>query len=50
MTEIETRAALRDLDGTGGVEHWIAGQLWQVEPIGYAIPTALLVAAAAIAY
>jgi hypothetical protein len=38
MTEIEARAALRDFDGTGGVEHWIAGQLWQVEPDGWTLP------------
>jgi hypothetical protein len=34
MTEVEARAALLDFDGMGGVEHWIACQLWQVEPDG----------------
>lgn len=27
MTEDEARAALRDFDGVGGLEHWIAGRL-----------------------
>jgi hypothetical protein len=38
MTEIEARTALWEFDGVGGVEHWIADQLWQVEPDGWTIP------------
>jgi hypothetical protein len=35
MTETEARVALRDFDGMGGVEHWVADPLWQVEPDGW---------------
>lgn len=37
MTQVEARAALREFDGMGGVEHWIANQLWQVEPDGWTV-------------
>jgi hypothetical protein len=37
MTEIEARTALRTCDGVGVVEHWIAGQFWQVEPDGWTV-------------
>ena len=32
MTEPEARALLRDCNGFGWVEAWIAGQRWQVMP------------------
>jgi hypothetical protein len=37
VTEDEARAALRDCDGQGGVERWIAGQPWQATPFGWAV-------------
>ncbi len=37
MTEVEARAALRDFDGDGGVEHWIAGQPWQAASDGWIV-------------
>lgn len=38
MTAAEARDLLRGFDGIGGVEAWLAGQLWQVESDGWAVP------------
>jgi hypothetical protein len=38
MTEEEARTALRAFDGTGGLEQWLAEQVWQVEPDGWTVP------------
>jgi hypothetical protein len=34
MTETEARRLLRDCDGFGGMEAWIAEQVWQATPGG----------------
>jgi hypothetical protein len=41
VTEAEARTALRAFDGVGGLEHWIAGQHWRVEPDGWTLLTDL---------
>lgn len=38
MTEDEARTLLRDFEGVGGLEAWLAVQLWQVEPDGWTVP------------
>jgi hypothetical protein len=38
ITEAEARTLLRDFDGVGGLEAWLAGQLWQLEPDGWTVP------------
>ncbi len=37
MTEDQARLVLRDFDGVGGLEHWIAGQAWQAAPDGWIV-------------
>jgi hypothetical protein len=37
MTEVEARAALRDFDGFGGLQHWTADQSWKTEPDGWTV-------------
>jgi hypothetical protein len=37
MTEAEARALLRNSSGAGGLESWMAEQLWQVAVGGWAI-------------
>jgi hypothetical protein len=41
MTEVEVRTALRDFDGVGSVEHWIADQPRQAAAGGWAALTDL---------
>ncbi len=42
MTEAEARELLRRCDGLGGLEAWIAGQLWQPVPGGWSVRPGLL--------
>jgi hypothetical protein len=37
MTEDEVRAALQHFDGAGGMEQWIAQQLWDAAPDGWTV-------------
>jgi hypothetical protein len=41
MTEDQARAALRDFDGAGGMEQWIAKQPWQPTLDGWTVLTSL---------
>jgi hypothetical protein len=43
MTEAQARALLRDCDGQGGVEAWIAGQRWRPAGDGWEVEPALQV-------
>jgi hypothetical protein len=38
MTENEARALLRDCDGQGGLEGWVARQPWHVVAGGWMVP------------
>jgi hypothetical protein len=37
MTEDEARTLLRNFDEAGGLEAWLAVQLWQVEPDNWTV-------------
>jgi hypothetical protein len=41
MTEDQARAVLWDFDGIGGLEAWIANQLWQATPDGWTVAEGL---------
>jgi hypothetical protein len=37
MTEADVRVLLRDCDGVGGIEAWIAGRHWKAAPDGWTV-------------
>jgi hypothetical protein len=37
MTEADARVLLRDCDGVGGLEAWIAGRCWKTAPGGWTV-------------
>jgi hypothetical protein len=37
VTEAEARDLLRDCDGLGGIEAWMAGRRWQAVPGGWTV-------------
>ena len=37
MTEAEAHVLLRDWPGVGGLETWIAGRRWKLEPGGWSV-------------
>ena len=41
MKEAEARDLLRQYDGVGGLEVWIAGRQWQAVPGGWTVPAEL---------